>query len=65
MYDKQCKESEKKCSDQEEFCVGYLGDFMSISCIKWMNMFLFKNSCKLDLSGLSNTLNTSEKKNPN
>ena len=45
MYDKQCKESEKKCSDQEEFCVGYLGDFMSISCIKWMNMFLFKNSC--------------------
>ena len=66
MYDKKCKNLERKtCSDQQEFCGGYFGDFMTPSCIKWMNMFLFTNSCELDLSGLSNTLNTFEKKNPN
>ena len=54
-----------KCSDQQEFCGGYFGDFMTISCIKLINMFLFTNSCELDLSGSSNTLNTFEKKNPN
>ena len=52
--------NEKKGSDQQEFC----GDFIMLSSIKWMNTFLFRNSGKLDISGLSNALNIFKKKNP-
>ena len=57
-------EIRKKVWDQQEICGGYLADFMTISCIKWMIFFLFTNSCKLDLFALSNTLSIFEKKKP-
>ena len=47
--------------DQQEFCSGYLADFMTISCIRWIIIFLFTNSCILDLSDLSNTLQRKSK----
>ena len=53
MYDKQCQKLGKKVWDQKEFCGGYLADFMTVSCIKRMIIFLFTNLCKLDLTALS------------
>ena len=54
-------EIKKMVWDQQEFCGGYLADIMTISCIEWIITFLFSNSCKLDLSDLSNTLQRKSK----
>ena len=54
-------EIRKMVWDQQEFCGGYQADIMTLSCIKWMIPLLFSNSCKLDLSDLSKTLQRKSK----